>query len=75
MMAMGGFFSIFIMFLVWLVGVVFLVATGLAVYYYVAGKDEEYRRAKSLAVILLGAVFVLLILVALFMIPAFWLYP
>lgn len=30
-------------FFTWLAGVIFFVATVLTVYYYVVGKDEEYR--------------------------------
>lgn len=58
-----------LMFFVWLTGIVFLVATVLAVYYYIAGKEEEFQRAKKVAVRLFLAVAVLAVLFALFLIP------
>jgi len=57
------------MFLSWFVGVIFLVATVLAVYYYVAGKDEEYLRAKKVAVKMFYIALVLVVLVIIFLMP------
>ncbi|MBS3975622.1 MAG: hypothetical protein KGZ75_02675 [Syntrophomonadaceae bacterium] len=58
-----------LMFFAWLTGIVFLVATVLAVYYYIAGKEEEFQRAKKVAVRLFLAVAVLAVLFSLFLIP------
>lgn len=57
------------MFFTWLVGVIFFVATVLTVYFYVVGKDEEYRRAKQVAVKMFYIAFVLIILVIIFLMP------
>lgn len=57
-----------LMFFAWLTGIVFLVATVLAVYYYIAGKEEEFQRAKKVAVRLFLAVAVLAVLFSLFLI-------
>jgi len=57
------------MFFTWLVGVIFFVATVLTVYYYVVGKDEEYRRAKQVAVKTFYIAFVLIILVIIYLMP------
>jgi cytochrome bd-type quinol oxidase subunit 2 len=58
-----------LMFFAWLTGIVFLVATVLAVYYYIAGKEEEFQRAKKVAVRLFLAVAALAVLFSLFLIP------
>jgi heme/copper-type cytochrome/quinol oxidase subunit 2 len=58
-----------LMFFAWLTGIVFLVATVLAVYYYIAGKEEEFQRAKKVALGLLVVVAALAVLSFLFMIP------
>ncbi len=48
------------MFFTWLIGIVFLVVTVLAVYYYIAGKAEEFQRAKKVALILCAVALVVL---------------
>jgi len=58
-----------IMFFAWLVGIVLLVATVLAVNYYIVGKQEEFQRAKKVAVRLLVVLVVLAVLSALFLFP------
>ncbi|MBS3885653.1 MAG: hypothetical protein KGZ41_01595 [Dethiobacter sp.] len=57
------------MFLIWFVGVIFLVAAVLAVNYYVVGKDEEYRRAKGVAVKMFCIAFVLIVLALIYLVP------
>ncbi|MBT9158654.1 MAG: hypothetical protein DDT36_01672 [Firmicutes bacterium] len=51
----------------WMAAVIFLVATVLAVHYYIAGKTVEYERAKRIAIILLVFVLGLILLTTLFL--------
>lgn len=51
----------------WMAAVIFLVATVLAVHYYIAGKTAEYERAKRIAIILLVFVLGLILLTTLFL--------
>ncbi len=39
------------MILLWIIGITFLVSLTLAIYYYIAGKNEELERAKKILII------------------------
>lgn len=61
-----GVLIMLVMFIVWVAVVMFLVASALAVHYYIAGKTAEYDRAKDIAVKVLALVVGLMLFVLIF---------
>ncbi|MBT9175118.1 MAG: hypothetical protein DDT22_00792 [candidate division WS2 bacterium] len=55
------------MVLFWIIGLTFLVSLTLALYYYVAGKNDEFERAKKILIISLIALAAMSIVTGLFL--------